>query len=195
MRAAWIIGLTLGMAACVVEPAPEAADGVGEAETVAPVSCALHSDCAADERCRFAPGSCGDAPGRCEPAGLDMADAVVDGCGVGAICGCDGRDYFDACAAWSEGVSVWFEGSCAAGPPEPRVPPPQDTTGPSCPGGCAPGTFCFSDDGSCGAGSCRPSSGTCTGAATPVCGCDGVTYDSHCDAVMHEASIAHPGAC
>lgn len=189
-----MILIALGLAACVVEPAPEVDDEGGEVDAPAPLSCQLHTDCAPDQRCRFVPGTCGDAAGSCEPVGLEMADAATASCGAGPICGCDGRDYFDACAAWNDGVSVWFDGSCAGGPPQTQTPPP-DTTNPSCPGGCAPGSFCFSDDGSCGGGSCRPSGGACTGSAYPVCGCDGVTYDSMCDAVQQEASIAHQGAC
>jgi hypothetical protein len=188
---------TFALGACVVEPVPEgdAGDEAAEAELDQPVSCMLHTDCAGDQRCRFAPGSCGDALGTCEPIGLESADSLMV-CGSGPVCGCDGRDYGDACGAWNDSVSVWFEGSCANGPPAQEPPPAvDDPVDPGCPGGCAPGSFCFSDNGTCGGGSCRPASGACTGSASAVCGCDGVTYDSVCDAVQNEMSVAYPGGC
>lgn len=39
----------------------------------------------------------------------------------------------------------------------------------------------------------RPSS--CEGTASPVCGCDGVTYESECEAARMGVSVAEPGAC
>ena len=63
-----------------------------------------------------------------------------------------------------------------------------------CPGGHA----CFFPDGDCGAagagrGEQRPE--MCTLEYNPVCGCDGRTYGSRCDAARTGVSVAQAGPC
>jgi hypothetical protein len=83
---------------------------VGSAE-----GCRDDADCAADERCDFPDGQCGDgAPGTCTENGF--------GCSTGAgpyplVCGCDGAFHSSDCVATdgvdgSEDVSI-----CGAPPP------------------------------------------------------------------------------
>lgn len=52
------------------------------------------------------------APGTAGHCGF-LADV---GCGAGPVCGCDGRDYADACAAAQSGASVKQRFSCACDP-------------------------------------------------------------------------------
>jgi hypothetical protein len=113
------------------------------------------------------------------------------------ICGCDGVDYVSACDAWVAGVSVMHEGSCTVQEP-PSEPPEQP---PLCGGAsCGADQFCYFEDGSCGeggpsGGQCKATDGTCTSAAIPMCGCDGATYPSLCDAIHAGVSVRHQGAC
>lgn len=201
----WLIALVAGFAAtgCYVEQAPsdDGDDGnAGSSEQLeGSVGCLLHSECPSGTLCHFEATTCGQVGGTCQPAN-GAADTVTDGCSAsGPICGCDGLTYNSACEAWDFGVSVWFEGTCEQGPPaesEPQTDPEPSST--ACGGGCGVGQFCYFADNSCGAyggGECRDPDGVCTSPMKTVCGCNGTTYASECEAVRAGTSVAWYGSC
>jgi hypothetical protein len=65
---------------------------------------------------------------------------------------------------------------------------------------CAPGQYCAFQEGTCGpvgmsAGTCTPRSEVCPPVIAEVCGCDGRTYSSLCDAAALGVSVLHDGPC
>lgn len=65
-------------------------------------------------------------------------------------------------------------------------------------GRCGAGTFCRYSRGVCGSapGRCRAKPDACLELlGDPVCGCNGTTYGSACDADTAGVSIAHRGEC
>jgi hypothetical protein len=189
------------MTGCYVEQAPaeddDDAGNAGSSEQLeGPIGCSLHSECPEGMLCHFEATTCGQVGGTCQPAN-GAADAVVATCpATGPVCGCDGVNYANACAAWDFGVSIWFEGTCEQGPPAEPTPEPEPTT--ACGGGCGGGQFCHFADNSCGAyggGECRDPNGVCTSPMQTVCGCDGMNYESECAAIRNSTSVAHVGAC
>ena len=111
------------------------------------------------------------------------------------VCGCDGREYSNACAAAQHNVSVESEGRCDA---------PGNGEGEIC-GGiagflCEEGLSCdMSANSFCGAdlaGTCvRPELRFCPQHALPVCGCDGETYINDCYRINAGVPFDHDGAC
>jgi hypothetical protein len=56
--------------------------------------------------------------------------------------------------------------------------------------------YCQKATGDCeGQGICQPLPGACILIVDPVCGCDGITYTSPCDAAFAGVSIGHEGSC
>ncbi|MEQ9319656.1 MAG: hypothetical protein RIF41_10895 [Polyangiaceae bacterium] len=203
-RWSWLVALVAGLitTGCYVEQAPSDDDdddgaSAGASEPIAgPTGCLLHSECPQGTLCHFEETTCGQVGGTCQPAN-GAADAVTPACSpVGPVCGCDGITYDSACGAWDFGVSVWFDGTCEQGPPPEPEPEPEASS--ACGGGCGAGLFCHFADNSCGTnggGECVDPNGVCTSPMKTVCGCDGMTYTSKCDAVRNGTSVAHDGGC
>jgi hypothetical protein len=83
-------------------------------------------------------------------------------------------------------------------------PEPVDPLGPLYCGGpddlsCPEGFACDRQDPLCTmdnvAGLCVPIDGDCVDDGTPVCGCDGVTYDSECELLHAGVTAQHDGPC
>ena len=70
--------------------------------------CKQNTDCDADEFCEFKQGSCGKeaAEGSCSPK------PEVCAMDFKPVCGCDGRNYSNKCAAHAKGVVIQGEGTC-----------------------------------------------------------------------------------
>ncbi len=164
----------------------------GECGTSGSTDCGglLGLQCADGEFCNFPPGAfCGaaDQTGTCT--------SIPQACTreFNPVCGCDGLTYSTACVANSEGVSVASPGECAP-----------SGGGTDCGGllglQCGDGEFCsFAPGAFCGAadqtGTCAPRPEACTLQFDPVCGCDGQTYGSACQASSAGVSVASDGEC
>lgn len=99
------------------------------------------------------------------------------------VCGADGVTYGNDCEAGCAGVDVADEGECA----------PPDACADN--DDCAPGNYC-EQDGTCGGdGVCTPYPDVCARKFDPVCGCDGETYPTSCNAHAHGVSVAAEGEC
>jgi hypothetical protein len=142
--------------------------------------------------CDYAPDTlCGaaDRLGTCRPT-PDLCPQVVL-----PVCGCDGRDYTNACKANRAGVSVAKGGPCTGG---------GGGEGQSCGGlaglRCNAGLFCdYTPSTQCGIGdqlgTCTAIPDLCPQVVLPVCGCDGQTYTNGCMAHRAGVALAHDGAC
>lgn len=153
--------------------------------------CATHGDCAVDEYCQQAFGACGSSDGYC--AELPTADCPSSG---EPVCGCDGVSYPSRCEAAAAMESIRSAGTCDQ---KPSSPSPSESA--TCGGAvCGASEFCLFGVGACNAesgdgGTCTPLNAVCTSSLSPVCGCDGVTYSSRCEAHARGTSILHTGAC
>ncbi len=179
-----------------------------------PGDCRTPADCAAGQVCITADRLCG---------GVGTCRERPDGCTADCpgVCGCDGREYCNACEAQQSGVSVLRPGPCdgpicadgtecgvderccpgcfgeqicaPGGAPCPEV---------ECPGGCrsnddcAPADWCEPSDGVCGGlGECVPRPPACDEDCPGVCGCDGNFYCNECLAAARGASVDPDADC
>jgi hypothetical protein len=159
---------------------------------VGPGTCSDDMGCAGGEMCQFPEGTCGGTGGCIETAvACDLAYVPV--------CGCDGVTYGNACGAQSAGMNVAYPGECGAAA--------------SCGGAeCSDTQFCKYPEGYCGSGVravpaqgdiaipvdpgvCTDFPEACGEIYSPVCGCNGATYDSPCLADAAGVSIVSTGPC
>jgi hypothetical protein len=79
---------------------------------------------------------------------------------------------------------------------EPEVEAPSSDGSCAASSECEAGLFCAFSLGVCGGpGVCTSSEPIAECPPAPVCGCDGITYPSGCDATRAGVSIVHEGAC
>jgi Kazal-type serine protease inhibitor domain len=148
-------------------------------------TCASNGDCSGGQYCSEAVGTCLSA----QPLGFCKSLPTSCPSVNEAVCGCDGKQYANPCEAARAGVSAGNTGACTT------------TCGGASKVACPDSTtYCHFADGVCSAGNatgtCDPIPTTCAGAAAaPVCGCDGKTYASLCEAQLAGTSVAASGAC
>lgn len=150
----------------------------------------LGDTCSEGEFCNFTlEAICGfaDATGTCAPIPEACTEEYIP------VCGCDGNTYGNACSANAAGVAVASEGPCETEPTEEAC---GGLLGLTCP----EDQFCaYAPDAICGfadaTGTCSPRPEACPAVYMPVCGCDGKTYGSSCDAASAGVSVAADGEC
>jgi len=133
------------------------------------------------------------------------------------VCGCDGNDYANECAAYGAGVSVSRSGRCDAKPvPIATAAPLVDSGAPSscrtetgigAGDTCPSGYFCQLADGVCKDdntldlvgvlydGVCAEIYDVCFDLYDPVCGCDGREYSNSCYAHSSGVSVSSSTSC
>jgi hypothetical protein len=109
------------------------------------------------------------------------------------VCGCDGNTYASDCSAAMKGVSVASQGECTSNPADNACGGLKGLT-------CDAGEYCnYPADALCGkadaTGVCTARPKACDAIYAPVCGCDGATYPSDCEAAMKGVSVATNGEC
>lgn len=164
---------------CDEQPVPDAAAAAAAEEP--PVAregeiCGANEDCASNELCSTAVDSCG-REGVCTWI-PEVCDRTRD-----PVCGCDGKNYDNACFAAQAQVSVKSSGTCG--------PPPCFSNS-----DCAATSYCAKPTGDCGgAGTCKARPTLCSGLFKPVCGCNMATYANACKAGSIGMSLFKTGAC
>jgi len=135
------------------------------------------NQCSSSELCFVL--ACGDSSGGC----LDRPTTCAPN--YDPVCGCDGVTYANLCEAARSGRSIARQGACTCG----------GTAGAT----CSAGYFCLYNAGTCGQaariGTCSAPTVACPQISQPVCGCNGRTYNSTCEATAAGQSVNHDGAC
>jgi hypothetical protein len=140
--------------------------------------CSDNGICATGKFCKREPGFC-QMLGTCTPKPTQGCPEIYS-----PICGCDGKDYSNACEAEAAGVSVANTGTCA------------NPTGCTDNSECSAGKFCSKPQGQCGdVGKCVAFPDFCGRILDEVCGCDGKTWPSPCVAALQGVNVASKGAC
>lgn len=134
--------------------------------TVHPPACFLNSDCPSGHNCvNHAPTSCSSG-GVCEPV-PGSCDTIVN-----EVCGCDGVTYSNYCGALVAGVRASASGPCEC----------------AANSDCAPTDYCNAI--TCdGPGTCTPMPSTCSSGPGNILACNGLTYDSICEAAAAGARV------
>jgi hypothetical protein len=131
--------------------------------------------------CDFAVGTCTEAA----PSGTCKTPPETCSSVSSPVCGCDNRTYDNECKAAQAKVPLFATGDCPCGG--------SDNTP------CEPGRFCSLMSGAClnpaAEGTCKPKPTTCPDVSSPVCGCDGITYDNTCLASKAGVSVVGTGEC
>jgi hypothetical protein len=145
-----------------------------------PAACTGGKDCTGGLVCVVS--ACGQ-PGKCQPAPVPCASEPA------WECGCDGKDYQNACERIAQGIGLFSTGKCkpAGQPCDAKVQ-----------GSCAAGQYCVLKEG-CDAkalGACAAIPAQCTGNPDgKVCACDGQEFASACEAAQAGVNVAHAGSC
>ena len=132
--------------------------------------------------CHFGDTVCGEgnALGTCDPVPTSCTGATPL-----TVCGCDGKTYASRCAAQVAGTSVQAVGPCPCGGTSAAA--------------CEQGAYCQLPTGTCTqpspAGTCATVPTSCSAASSPVCGCDGISYDNACLAAKAQVSVFAQGRC
>jgi len=142
------------------------------------VNCDINGNCDPGFYCEKPEGDC-DGEGVCTPKPGVCPLIYIP------VCGCDGQTYGNDCEAAMAGVSIAYQGEC----------------GEECNSNsdCNPEHYCKRPMGDCdGKGVCITRPLDCpwlpiVGAS--VCGCDGQTYPSECDAAQLGVSVRHRSFC
>jgi len=122
-------------------------------------------------------------------AGLCVPIPPVCSLNVNPVCGCNGTTYDNACNAVAASVAINHAGACEGS---------ETACGGAANTPCATGFYCSKEDGACAAdasGVCAEIPVNCPATITPVCGCNGTTYDNACVANAAGVTIASQGAC
>ncbi len=147
----------------------------------------IGAPCEAGEFCELPPGECevADLQGHCETL-PEMCLQLFD-----PVCGCNGQTYSNNCERQMAGVQLGHHGPCFRG------------CTPGDPATCGAEEICLTPPGHCDAaedGRCVPRPPDCSVDPLlveigPVCGCDGVTYDSLCELLLAGVALADDGPC
>ncbi len=144
---------------------------------VAPTVCTSNADCDGTEFCDA--DACGGEGVCAEKPALCLVPTIVEN-----ICACDGVIYDSECFANMAGANVGTGADCGGG------------------GACTADGDCTSEE-YCNRAACADASGTCALKPalcpiiiSPVCGCDGTTYNNSCLAAANGINVDETGtAC
>lgn len=184
--------------------------------------CKKNEDCEKGQFCKkYGSNVCFDEEidGKCIflPTDINCTEAAPQ-----IICGCDGKEYQSICEANMIGVNVHRYGSCTDEDIINLLPinvvhvsdyqlniSHVNENGCGVDIDCPSGAFCLKEDGQCSFGFGHRRDGECvispkeckshlsheSESKATVCGCDGRTYSSRCEAMMNRISIKHKGKC